>query len=353
MTSQFTEIVTLIQRSRSNAQRMVNVEMINLYWQVGEYIHGKLKSAVWGNGAINELADFIGKHHPELKGFSSRGLYRMKLFYEIYAPLLEEFATFEKLQVVDNQLDAISPTLLAKLKDVRNTLLTQISWSHHLILMEKIEKNEERVFYIRLTINENYSVRELERQIKSSLYERVVLRNQQLPGEIKNRENTKNVFKDSYVFEFLNLPERHTEKELQKSLIDKIQAFILEIGKDFSFIGKEYKVVVGGVNFYIDLLFYHRELRCLVVFELKTTEFIPEYLGKLNFYMNVLDRKEKKPFENPTVGVLLCKEKNNEIVEYALGANLSPSIIAEYRTLLPDKKLLQQKLHELFENELI
>ena len=353
MTNQFTEIVTLIQRSRSNAQRMVNVEMINLYWQVGEYIHGKVKSAVWGNGAINELAEFIGRNHPELKGFSSRGLYRMKLFYEIYIPLLEEFATLEKPQVSNNQLNTISPTVLAKFKDIRNTLLAQISWSHHLILMEKIEKNEERVFYIHLTINENYSVRELERQVKSSLYERIVLKKQQLPKEIKNGRNITTAFKDSYVFEFLNLPDRHTEKELQRALIDKIQAFILEIGKDFSFIGKEYKVVVGGVNFYIDLVFYHRELRCLVIFELKTTEFMPEYLGKLNFYMNVLDRNVRKPFENPSVGILLCKEKNNEIVEYALGSNLSPSIIAEYQTLLPDKKLLQQKLHELFENELI
>lgn len=352
MTHQFTEIVTLIQRSRSNAQRMVNVEMINLYWQVGEYIYRKVQSNIWGNGTIKELADFISRYHPELKGFSDRGLYRMKLFFETYINHLASFSQIENPEVVDRQLDIISPTVLAKFKNIHNTLLTKISWSHHLVLIEKIKKAEERAFYLRLSINESYSLRELERQIKSSLYERVMLGKQQLPDTIKEKSGNENPFKDNYVFEFLNLPEPHSESDLQKALIHKIKTFVLELGKDFVFMDQEFKITVGNTNFYIDLLFYHRELHCLVAFELKATEFMPEYIGKLNFYLEALDRNVKKTHENPSVGILLCKEKNNEIVEFALSRNLSPNIIAEYQTILPDKKVLQQKLHELFENEL-
>lgn len=199
---------------------------------------------------------------------------------------------------------------------------------------------------------ESYSVKELQRQIKSSLYERVMLGKEQLPERIKERTESGSTFKDSYVFEFLNLPEPHNESDLQKALIHKIKTFVLELGKDFVFMDQEFKIMVGGVNFYIDLLFYHRELHCLVAFELKATEFMPEYIGKLNFYLEALDRNVRKSHENPSVGILLCKEKNNEIVEFALSRNLSPAVIAEYQTILPDKKLLQQKLHELFENEL-
>lgn len=350
MTSQFTEIVTLIQRSRNAAQRMVNVEMINLYWQVGEYIHRKISTAAWGDGAVKELADFIGRNHPELKGFSSRGLYKMKLFYETYPiEIIEDVNS----QLIDNQMNIISPSPTAKFKNIRNTLLTKVSWTHHVLLLEKMRNMEERVFYMRLCINENYSVKELDRQVKSSLYERVMLSNHQLPEAVKESQHVASAFKDRYVFEFLNLPEPHNESDLQKALIHRIKTFVLELGKDFIFMDQEFKITVGRVNFYIDLLFYHRKLQCLVAFELKATEFMPEYIGKLNFYLEALNRNVKEPHENASVGILLCKEKNNEIVEYALSGNLSPAIIAEYQTLLPDKKLLQQKLHELFENELI
>ncbi|MEV4882131.1 DUF1016 domain-containing protein [Chitinophaga ginsengisegetis] len=353
MTHQFAEIVTLIQRSRTNAQRMVNVELINLYWNVGEYIHRKIQSNIWGKGTIKELSDFIIRHHPELKGFSDRGLYRMKLFYETYIADIEAFSDDRNSEVIGSQLDIISPTAPAKFKSIRNTLLVKISWSHHLVLLEKVRKSEERAFYIRLCINESYSLKELERQVKSSLYERILLGNYPSQERITNKPQKPSVgFKDSYVFEFLNLPEPHNESDLQKALIHKIKTFVLELGKDFIFMDQEFKIMVGGVNFYIDLLFYHRELHCLVAFELKATEFMPEYIGKLNFYLEALDRNVRKSHENPSVGILLCKEKNNEIVEFALSRNLSPAVIAEYQTILPDKKLLQQKLHELFENEL-
>jgi len=160
-----------------------------------------------------------------------------------------------------------------------------------------------------------------------------------------------NTFKDSYVFEFLNLPDPHSESDLQRGLIRQMKNFILELGKDFLFIGEEYKLQVGNSDFFIDLLFYHRGLQCLVVFELKADEFKPDHLGQLNFYLEALDRNVKKPNENPSIGILLCKDKDSEVVEYALSRSLSPTMVSEYKTQLPDRKLLQQKLHELFDNE--
>lgn len=166
----------------------------------------------------------------------------------------------------------------------------------------------------------------------------------------ESKHDLSNTFKDSYVFEFLNLPDPHSERDLQRGLIRQMKNFILELGKDFLFIGEEYKLQVGNNDFYIDLLFYHRGLQCLVAFELKADKFKPDHLGQLNFYLEALDRDIKKPNENPSIGVLLCKDKDSEVVEYALSRSLSPTMVSAYKTQLSDKKLLQQKLHELFDN---
>jgi len=167
----------------------------------------------------------------------------------------------------------------------------------------------------------------------------------------ETNQNLTNTFKDSYVFEFLNLSEPHSESDLQSGLVKQMKSFILELGKDFLFISEEYKLQVGNSDFYIDLLFYHRGLQCLIAFELKADKFKPDHLGQLNFYLEALDRDVRKSNENPSIGVLLCKDKDSEVVEYALSRNLSPTMVSEYKTQLPDKKLLLQKLHELFENE--
>ena len=157
----------------------------------------------------------------------------------------------------------------------------------------------------------------------------------------------KDVFKDNYVLEFLGLPGKHSENQLRKALIGHMKAFILELGGDFIFMGQEYRLQVGNQDFYIDLLFYHRGLSALVAFELKIDRFTPQHLGQLNFYLEALDRDVKKPHENPSIGVLLCRDKDDEVVEYALSRNLSPTLVAEYELQLPDKKLLRNKLHEL------
>jgi predicted nuclease of restriction endonuclease-like (RecB) superfamily len=229
-------------------------------------------------------------------------------------------------------------------------LVREISWTNNLIIFSRTKTEEEREFYLKLSLQEKYGKRELERQISSSFYERVMLGNANPPPVVREINiDLSSSFKDGYVFEFLNLPEPHNESDLQKGLIKQMKAFILELGKDFIFIDEEYKVIVGNSDFYLDLLFFHRGLQCLVAFELKADKFKPEHLGQLNFYLEALDRDVKKQNENPSIGILLCKDKDNEVVEYALSRSLSPTMVAEYKTQLRDKQLLQQKLHELFD----
>ncbi|MEK6556706.1 MAG: PDDEXK nuclease domain-containing protein, partial [Candidatus Margulisiibacteriota bacterium] len=232
-----------------------------------------------------------------------------------------------------------------------SALLRELSWTNNLLILSKTKSVDEREYYIRLCIKENYSSRELERQIDSGLFERQVLANTNLISDAAKEKHPdiEKVFRDRYVLDFLNLPEQHAENDLRQQIVHNLKDFILELGKDFSFIGEEYRISVGMTDFYIDLLFFHRELQCLVAFELKITEFKPEYLGQLNFYLEALDRDVRKQHENPSVGIILCKTKNDEIVEYALSRSLSPALIAQYETKLIDKKLLQAKLHELYD----
>ncbi|MDQ0781388.1 YhcG family protein [Chryseobacterium sp. W4I1] len=322
MDKRFTDIIELIKRSRNNAIKTVNAELITLYWNIGEYISRKVELSEWGQSVVKELSHYIQTSEPDIKGFSDKNLWRMKQFYETYKE-------FPKI----------------------STLLREISWSHNLAIFSRCKTIEEQEFYIKLTKQENYSFRELERQISSSLFERTMIGNSKLSTVLRETNaDIANTFKDSYVFDFLNLPETFNESDLQKGLIQQMKNFILELGRDFLFISEEYKVQVGNSDFYIDLLFFHRGLQCLVAFELKADKFKPEHLGQLNFYLEALDRDVKRQNENPSIGVLLCKDKDSEVVEYALSRSLSPTMVSEYKTQLPDKKVLQKKLHELFDH---
>jgi predicted nuclease of restriction endonuclease-like (RecB) superfamily len=260
-----------------------------------------------------------------------------------------------QLQSADNGSNVIVSSLLTQFEtnNIRSTVLVKISWTHHLIIMSRCKTEEEREFYIRLSIKENYSKRELDRQISAGLFERTMLGNAKLSLTMKEIGfNAINCFKDNYVFEFIGLPESHSENDLQKGLMSDFKRFILEIGKDFLFVGEEYRVQVGNSDFYIDLLFYHRDLQCLIAFELKADKFKPEHLGQLNFYLEALDRDIRKPHENPSIGILLCKDKDDAVVEYALSRSLSPTLVSKYQTQLPDKRMLQRKLNELFDNQI-
>jgi predicted nuclease of restriction endonuclease-like (RecB) superfamily len=316
----FTEVVHLIEAARKHAYQVVNSALIELYWQVGAYISRKIKAAEWGDGVITELAQHLAVSQPNLKGFTGRNLFRMRQFYETYC-----------------QNTIVSP------------LVTQLPWTHNLIILSQSKHPEEREFYLKMAIKEKWSKRELERQFSSALFERIVLNPIKVSPLVRQSyPEALNVFKDSYVVDFLNLPTKHSEADLHQTLLTKLKHFLMELGRDFCFVGSEFAIQVGTQDFALDLLFFHRNLNALVAIELKVDQFQPEYLGKLNFYLEALDRDHRKPHENPAIGVLLCASKNDEVVEYSLSRSLSPAMIAEYQTQLPDKKLLQAKLHEFY-----
>jgi predicted nuclease of restriction endonuclease-like (RecB) superfamily len=315
--SSFNSILTLIKTAKDRILKTVNTEIIDLYWQIGKEVSEKTKNGGWGKSVVEELSNHIAVNFGNMRGFSPQNIWRMKQFYETYK---------------DDQ--------------ILSALLRELSWTNNLLIMSRAKANGERLFYIRLAIDEKYLSRELERQFDAMRFERTAIRAKKSENLPIKRE-IKEQFLDNYVFDFLNLPENHHESTLQKAIIANMKKFLLEIGKDFTFVGEEFRVQVGNSDFFIDLLFYHRGLSCLVAFELKITSFKPEYIGKMNFYLEALDRDHKKPSENPSVGIILCADKDDEVVEYALQRNLSPVLVAEYTAKLPDKKLLQQKLREL------
>ncbi len=312
----FWQIAEIINNARERAYRKVNEELILMYWGIGQFLSEQMQNADYGDKYIDSLAKYIKAQFPGIKGFNRRGLYRMKQFYELY----------EENEIV-------------------SALLTQLSWTNHLLIMSGCKTNEEREFYMKLSIKEHYSSRELERQIDSSYYERYMLSKDKLLPETAN--SVENPFLDSYVIEFLDLPNVFQEKDFRKALVKGMKDFILELGKDFTFVGEEYPIQVGNEDYRIDLLFYHRALRCLVAIELKIGRFKPEYVSKMDFYLEGLDRQIKKVDENPSVGLILCASKDDEVVEYAMSRTLSPMMVAQYQLQLPDKDILRKKLQEL------
>jgi len=317
--AEFSEIIAIIEQSRENAFRAVNHEMISMYWNVGEYISEKVKNSGWGKSVVAEFAQFVQTERPDIKGFSASNVWRMRQFYETYQ---------------DNE--KLAP------------LVREINWTHNLIIMSRTKTDEAREFYLLLCSRNNYSKRELERQIDSLIFERTMISDRKNQLFIAKNPGLASL-RDRYIFEFLDVPETHKEKELRKSIVANIRNFILEFGKDFTFVGDEYRIQVGNKDFFIDLLFFSRSLSCLVAIELKVTDFQPEHLGKLEFYLEALDRDVRKPNENPSVGLILCAGKDDMVVEYALSRSLSPALVADYQLHLPNKNLLVEKLRELKE----
>ena len=369
--TEFDEIIRMIEQSRSRAFQKVNEELVLLYFSVGKIVSTRVTKGAWGDKTVDELSQFILKRFPKLSGFNRRGLYRMKQFYETYSQDSDCYKFWLKIRKNEGPPHAVSllskqinvgknpnkqivSSLMTQFQssdiqhiDFVTSLMTQISWTHHLMLLSKTKIPEEKLYYSFLIINEKLTVRELERQINSAVFERSAMANQivsTLPTHFPN-----GVFRDPYIFEFLDLPENHSEKDLENALTQNLRKFILEIGKGFTYMGAQFRLQVGNKDYFTDLLFYHRDLQCLVLFELKIQEFEPEFLGKLNFYLEALDRDVKRKHENPSIGILLCKEKDAEVVEYAMARNLSPALIADYETKLIPKKILAGKLSQLME----
>lgn len=318
--TRFAEVVALIEAARNRAYQAVSWELVSLYWQLGEYISRKIASAEWGDGVVDDLASTLARRYPGRRGFTRPNLFRMRQFYEAY-----------------RSNEKVSP------------LVRQLPWTHHLIILSQAKPPETREFYMLATIKERWTKRELERQIQSG----AVLRNASTtkkvsPATTQTHPTAFEEFKNVYSLEFLLLPDKHSEADLHQTLVRNLGRFITELGRDFCFVGSEYPVQVGNQDFAIDLVFFHRGLTCLVAFELKVGKFEPEHLGKLSFYVEALDRDVKKPNERPSIGVLLCASKDDEVVEYALARTTSPTLVAEYQTMLPSKAVLRQRLHELY-----
>ncbi|MCK5675852.1 MAG: DUF1016 family protein [Verrucomicrobia bacterium] len=317
----FHEITELIQSAKQRAYRAVNTELVNLYWQVGEIIVQRIASDGWGKTTIEALSHYIRKRQPGIRGFSASNLWRMRQFYETYF-----------------QSEILAP------------LVRELTWSHNILILGQAKQEEEREFYIRTAIYEKWSSRELDRQLKSGLFLRAVVNPPKLATVLRELYPlAETVFKDAYALEFLGISEVHDESDLHGSLIRNLGRFLTELGRDFCYVSSEYPLQVGGQDFSLDMLFFHRGLNALVAIELKARRFEPEDLGKLNFYLEALDRDHRKSHENPAIGMLLCATKDEEVVEYALSRSLSPAMVSEYQIQMPDKKLLQAKLHEFYQ----
>jgi predicted nuclease of restriction endonuclease-like (RecB) superfamily len=294
----------LIQSARQRVTRAANAEVIRLYWRIGQYLHRRIEADGWAKGTVEQLAAYIALREPGRRGFSAQNLWRMRQFFQAYPP-------GSKL----------------------STLLREIPWSSHLHILSRAKREEEREFYLRMTAQQGWQVREVARQIDSGLFERALLHPPKVSTALREMQpQAAQHFKDAYLLDFLALPEPHSEAELHRSLLMNLGRFLTELGQDFA----------------LDLLFFHRGLNCLVAIELKVTAFEPEHLGKLNFYLEALDRDVKKPHENPAIGLLLCASKDSEVVEYALSRTLSPALVAQYQMQLPDKGMLAAKLHEFY-----
>lgn len=315
----FSNVLNMIYSAKQKAEYQVNSTVIELYWTIGEYVSKQIEKNGWGKSTVKALSDFILQREPGIRGYSSQNIWRMKQFYETY-----------------------------KNKPELSTLLRENTWSNNMHIISKTKSFEEKEFYLRLAAKEKYGARELARQIDSGYYERLLLSSGKAPSAIENKDMT-GVIRDLYMLEFLELPDPYKEYDLQKAILRNMKKFLLEFGRDFLFIDEEYHVQVGKNDYFVDLLFYHRELQCLVAIDLKIDDFKPEYMGKMDFYLEALDRDVKKPQENPSVGIILCKNADTDVVEYSLSRSLSQTLVAEYKTKLIDKKILQKKLAELYD----
>ena len=324
------DIKEKIRQSQYNAFKSVNKELINLYWEIGKSISEKQKEN-WGKSFIKTLSNELQKEFPGIRGFSVSNLWYMAQFYS-------EYNLHEKLE----------------------SLIREISWTKNVIIMKKCKDFEMKKFYILATKKFGWSTRVLKNQIDNKTYERYLLNqtnfDEALPHEIKNQASLS--VKDEYIFDFLGIDDKHSEKELEIALIKNIRNFLIELGYQFAFVGNQFKIELADKEYFIDLLLYHRQLQCLVVIELKIGEFIPEYKGKMEFYLNILNDKFKLDNENDAIGIIICKEKNRTVVEYSLKSGNIPIGVASYKTtkelpkdyenLLPDKEEIIEKVNSFF-----
>ncbi len=311
------DIKNRIRSAQYEALRAVNKELICLYWDIGKLIVSKQEDESWGKSVVELLAKDLQKEFPTVRGFSPRNIWYMRTFYLCYSGN-------KKLQ----------------------PLVAEIGWTHNLIIMERCKESLEREFYIRMTRRMGWSKNVLIHQIENKTYEKTLLSqtnfDKALPTKI--RDQAKLAVKDEYIFDFLELGERYGEVELERAILSKINRFLIEMGGTFAFMGNQYRLEIDGNEYFIDILLYHRRIKCLVAIDLKVGQFQPEFVGKMQFYLAALDDTVKLRNENPAIGIILCKEKKRMIVEYALRETKKPIGVAEYKIVTKLPKELKGQL---------
>ena len=311
------EVKQRIRSAQYEALKAVNKELIALYWDIGRMIVTRQQGTSWGKSVVEQLAKDLQAEFPGISGFSVRNIWNMRSFYVAYSQN-------EKLQ----------------------PLVAEIGWTHNLVILEKCKDDLEREFYIRMTRKFGWTKNVLIHQIENQTYEKTLLNqtnfDQVVSEEIRNQ--AKLAVKDEYTFDFLELADEHNERQLEQAILARVEPFLQEMGGMFTFMGSQYRLEVGNQEYFIDLLLYHRQLKCLVAIELKTGEFLPEYVGKMQFYLAVLDDLVRLEDENLSIGIILCKSKNKTIVEYALRESNKPIGVATYQRVSTVPQELKHQL---------
>ncbi len=354
----FAQIVQIIENNRSQAIQVINHASVLTAWQVGAYVSDRIKNAAWGSKVVQQLAEYIHTQNPTLKGWSKRTIYKMVQFYETYTTV-QFVGRATSLKLLSKPADEIVPTESAQIKSSSIVpissaqipkFLLRTTWSNHQVIMNRCELVDQQIFYILYAEHEHLKYQELERAIKSDAYSRVLSDKKMQSAILKETYPQAEVLlKDKSILEFLGLPQRYKESKLRNEIVSHMKEFILEMGKDFLFVDQEHTLEVGGQNFRCDLLFYHRALQCLVAIELKTTTFDPRDLGQLEFYLEALDQNEKRSNENPSIGILMCRDANPEVVRYALNRSISPTMVSKYEEQLKVGSVIQRSLEEFVE----
>ena len=405
-TQEFAQVHGIISQRRSRALQAVNNENLLTAWEVGSYVSARLKNSAWGSKTVTQLSEYLRAQDPTLRGYSRRNIYNMILLYDIYSSsefqqLAEklnlsrfvqiesgQFVQFETAQMETSIVQSaiaqkkdesteivqalpaqiektgIVPPLAAQLGDAEivqplagqivpfetaqfPNFLNLISLTNHFEIINTCKTIEERIFYVLYSHKERLNIKELRRCLKTNVFTSLMGDKHNLSKGLKEiYPQAAPMLKDTLFLDFLGLPQKHSEKRLQNSILDNMKDFILELGKDFLHYATELSLQVGNSTFKVDLVFFHRGLRCLVAIELKTGKFKPEYMGQLEFYLEALDRDVRRSNENPSIGILLCQETDRNVVEYAMSRSLSPTMIAEYKRQLIPKEILQQSLNE-------
>lgn len=307
------DIIKDINKTQLDIMVNANISLVNLYYRIGKVLYD---NSVWGNKFLDKLAYELKNTYPGQKGFSIRNLKYMKTFYSEYHDSLEFVHLGAQLEIMQ--------------------LVAQLPWKHNVSLIEKVKNKEIRIWYIKRCIEEGWSKSVLIYQIDTNLYERQHKNIKHNNFNLTLKENSdlaSGMMKDPYIFDLLELTDDYKEKELENKMLERLKTILLEFGKGFSFVGSQYKLTVGNKDFYIDLLFYHTKLKCYIVVELKTDEFIPEYGSKIGFYLQALDEQVKDTNDNPSIGIILCKSKNSKIVDYTLKYINKPIGVSEYKIL--------------------